>query len=60
MIKCSACFFTMSFNEFSNTVARMLDSIYHIGLTLFSNHIFGVKTLKICHYICNIVMDVIT
>ena len=27
----------------------MLDSIYHMTLKLFSNHIFGVKTLGFCH-----------
>ena len=33
------------FNKFDNTGARMLDSIYHMTLKLFSRHIFGVKTL---------------
>ena len=36
-------------NKFNNTGARMLDSIYHMTLELFWNHIFGVKTLGFCH-----------
>ena len=36
-------------NRFNNTGARMLDSIYHITLKAFCNHIFGVKTLGFCH-----------
>ena len=27
----------------------MLDSIYHMTLKLFRNHIFGVKTVGFCH-----------
>ena len=27
----------------------MLDSFYHMILKLFGNHIFGVKTLAVCH-----------
>ena len=41
--------FRNMFNKFKNTGARMLDSIYHMTLKLFSNHIFGVKTLGFCH-----------
>ena len=37
------------FNKFNKTGARMLDSIYHLTLKLFWNHILGVKTLWICH-----------
>ena len=36
--------FHNEFNEFNNTEARMLDSIYHMTLKLIKNHIFGVKT----------------
>ena len=41
------------FNKFNNTRARMLDSIYRLP---------GVKTLILvfCHYVRNVVMDVIT
>ena len=38
----------------------MLDSIYHMTLILFLNLISAVKALKFCHYVRNVVMDVIT
>ena len=38
----------------------MLDSIYHMTLTLLWNLIFAVKTLQFCHYVRNVVMDAIT
>ena len=41
--------FRNEFNKFNNTGARMLDSIYHMRLTLFLFHIFRVKTLGFCH-----------
>ena len=41
--------FRNEFNKFNNTGARMLDSIYHMTLQLFWNHIFCVKTLGFCH-----------
>ena len=41
--------FRSKFNKFNNTGAPMLDSIYHMTLKLFWNHIFGVKTLGFCH-----------
>ena len=42
--------FCNKFNKFNNTGARMLDSIYHMTLKLFSkNHIFGMKTLGFYH-----------
>ena len=41
--------FRNKFNKFNNTGARILDSIYHMTLKLFSNYIFGVKTLGFCH-----------
>ena len=47
--------FPKSFNKFNNTRARMLDSIYHMALSLIS----AVKTLYFCHYVFNVVMDVI-
>ena len=31
--------FRNEFNKFNNTGARMLDSIYHMTLKLFENHI---------------------
>ena len=36
--------FRNKFNKINNTGARMLDSIYHMTLTLFLFHIFRVKT----------------
>ena len=50
--------FRNEFNKFNNTRARMLDSIYHMTKTLKSH--FWHKTLKFCHYVRNVVMDVIT
>ena len=42
--------FRNEFNKFNNTGARiMLDSVFHMTLKLFLNHIFGVKTLGFCH-----------
>ena len=38
----------------------MLDSIYHMTLTLIENHIFGMKTSRYCHLKPNVIMDVIT
>ena len=52
--------FSNEFNKFNNTVARMLDSIYHITLELNKNRIFGVKTTKFCHILRNVIMDLIT
>ena len=50
--------FRNKFNKFNNTRAWMLDSIYHIILRLLLNLISDVKTLWFCHYVCNVVMDV--
>ena len=52
--------FRNEFDKFNKTRARMLDSIYHMALRLFWNLISAVKTLYFCHYVCNVVMDVIT
>ena len=52
--------FRNEFNTFNNTGARMFDPIYHMTLKLLKNHIFGVKTLRICHLLSNVIMDVIT
>ena len=41
--------FRNELNKFNNTEARMLDSIYHMTLTLFLFHILCVKTLGFCH-----------
>ena len=51
--------FRNEFNKFNNTRARMLDSIYHMTNTLKS-HFWRKKTLWFCHYVRNVVMDVIT
>ena len=37
----------------------MLDSIYHMTLRFLWNPITAVKTLYFCHYVRNVVMDVI-
>ena len=50
--------FRNKFNKFNNTVARMLDSIYHRTLMLLKNHIFGVKMSIFDHLLCNVTMDV--
>ena len=41
--------FCNEFNKYNNTGAGMLDSIYHMTLTLFLFHILRVKTLGFCH-----------
>ena len=41
--------FRNELNKFNNIGARMLDYIYRMTLRLFLNHIFGVKTLGVCH-----------
>ena len=51
--------FRNEFNKFNNTRARMLDSIYHMTNTLKSR--FRRKNVILfCHYVRNVVMDVIT
>ena len=52
--------FRNEFKKFNNTRAWMLDSIYHMTLRLLWNLISAVKMLSFCHYVRNIVMDVIT
>ena len=46
--------FRNEFNKFNNTGVRMLDSIFHMTLKLLKNHIFGAKTSRICHLLCNV------
>ena len=50
--------FRNEFNKFNNTRARMLDSIYHMTTTLKSD--FWRKNVKFCHYVHDVIMDVIT
>ena len=52
--------FRNEFNKFNNTRARILDSIYHMTLRLLLQFHFCHKTLYFCHYVRNVVMDVIT
>ena len=48
-------------NKFNNTGARMLDSIYHMMLYYFEEITFlALKCYDFCHYVCNVVIDVIT
>ena len=49
--------FRNEFVKFNKTGARMLDSIYH-DINMKSH--FLRKTLQFCHYLRNVVMDVIT
>ena len=51
--------FRNEFNKFNNTRARMLDSIYHMTNTLKS-HFRRKNVILFCHYVRNVVMDVIT
>ena len=46
--------------KFNNTGAQMLDFNYHMTLKLLKNRIFGVKTSRFCHLLCNVIMDIIT
>ena len=48
------------FNKFNNTRARILDSIYHMILKLLKIRFFGVKTSRVCNFVLNVIMDVIT
>ena len=50
--------FRNEFNKFNNTRARMLDSIYHMTNSLKFH--FWRKNVLFCHYVRNVVMDVIT
>ena len=50
--------FRNEFDKFNNTRARMLDSIYHMTITL--NPDFWRKNVIILSYVRNVVMDVIT
>ena len=52
--------FLNKFDKFNTTGTRMIDSIDRMTLKLLLNHIFGVKTSRFCHYVCNIVMDIMT
>ena len=52
--------FHNKFNKFNNTRVGMLDSIYHLTSKLIKNHIFGMKTSRFCHLLCNVIMEVIT
>ena len=52
--------FRNEFDQFNNTRARTLDSLFHMTLRLLRNLISAIKTLYFCHYVRNVVMDVIT
>ena len=52
--------FRNEFNKFNKTRARMLDSIYHMTLRIIMKSHFCRQTLQFCHYVRNVVMDVIT
>ena len=42
-LPCILSVFRNEFNKFNNTGERMLDSNYHMTVTLLKNSIFGVK-----------------
>ena len=42
--------FRNMFNQFNNTGALVLDSIYHMTLKLLKNRIFGAKTSRLQRY----------
>ena len=53
--------FRNEFIKFNNTLARMLDSIYHdIAWRLLWNPISAIKRYNFVMYVRNVVMDVIT
>ena len=52
--------FRNEFNKFNKTRARMLDSIYHMTLRIIMKSHFCRQTLQFCHYVRNVVMDIIT
>ena len=52
--------FRNKFNEFDNTGARMLDSIYYMALKLLKNRSFGVKASRFCYILRNVIMEIIT
>ena len=51
--------FCNKFNKFNNTRAQMLDFIYHMAFKLLKNCILGVKMSRFCHFLRNVIMDVI-
>ena len=54
--------FLHKFNSFSNTVAGMFNSIYHytcIKIILKSHFLHDNICIRLCHYVRNIIMDVI-
>ena len=53
-------FFCNEFKKLNNTGAPILDSIYHMTLRLLWNLISGVKKIRFLHYVCNVIMDVVT
>ena len=50
--------FRNEFNKFNNTRARMLRFYYH--MTIKIAFICDVKMSSFCHFVCNLVIDVIT
>ena len=46
------------FDKLNNTGARMLDSIYHMTLKILT--FYSVKMSRFCHFLRNVIMDVIT
>ena len=52
--------FNKKLNKFNNTRVWMLDSVYHMALRLLLNLISGVKSSDFCHYVRNIVKDIIS
>ena len=51
--------FHKEFNKFSNTTAKMLDSVYYMALKSFKNSIFGMKTSIFYRLLCKVITNVI-
>ena len=53
--------FCNEFYNYINTKAQILESFYnHVTLRLLWRLISGVKKLRFCHYLRNVVMDVVS
>ena len=52
-------FFRNEFNKLNSTIARMLDSLYHMAFKItLKSHFCRQNVIIVCHYVCNVVMDV--
>ena len=49
-----------AFNKFNNTGPPMLDSFYHMTLKILNNSILRAKTSRLCHFLRNIIMKLLS